>query len=115
MEITNAAKTLGALAQETRLTTFRLLVQHGSRGMPAGEIARALEVPHNTLSTHLNILVNAGLVDSRRESRSIIYSVNFRGVREMLGYLMQDCCQADENDCLAVLDRMFPECCSSNS
>ena len=76
-----------ALAQSSRLNAFRLLVTHGETGLAAGEIARQLDIPHNTLSSHLSILSNAGLVSSERRSRSIIYRVDFEGMRELLAFL----------------------------
>jgi len=83
---------LGALAQETRLDIFRLLVQRGPEGMPAGEIGARLRQPSTTMSFHLNQLRFAGLVSSRRQSRSIIYCANFRAMTDLLGYLMENCC-----------------------
>ncbi len=112
MDIIRAARTLGALSQESRLRAFRMLVQSGSDGIAAGKIADALGVPHNTMSTHLATLVNAGLVESRRESRSIIYSIDFEGTRELLSFLMEDCCQGNHDICLPVLDSLLPGCCN---
>lgn len=83
---------LGALAQETRLDIFRLLVQRGPEGMPAGEIGSRLGQPSPTMSFHLTQLRFAGLVSSRRESRSIIYSANFKAMTDLLGYLTENCC-----------------------
>lgn len=83
---------LGALAQETRLDIFRLLVQQGPEGMPAGEIGARLGQPSPTMSFHLNQLRFAGLVSSRRESRSIIYSANFKAMTDLIGYLTENCC-----------------------
>jgi len=83
---------LGALAQETRLEIFRLLVQKGPAGLPAGEIGERLGQPSPTLSFHLNQLRFAGLVTSRRESRSIIYAANFKAMNELLAYLTENCC-----------------------
>jgi len=83
---------LGALAQETRLDIFRLLVQKGPEGLPAGEIGTRLGQPSPTLSFHLNQLRFAGLVSSRRESRSIIYNANFRAMNDLLAYLTENCC-----------------------
>ncbi|HLW72005.1 MAG TPA: metalloregulator ArsR/SmtB family transcription factor [Candidatus Binataceae bacterium] len=83
---------LGALAQETRLDIFRLLVQKGPEGLPAGEIGTRLGQPSPTLSFHLNQLKFAGLVSSRRASRSIIYSANFKLMTALLGYLTENCC-----------------------
>src|SRR5277367_6966434 len=82
---------LGALAQETRLDIFRLLVQKGPEGLPAGEIGTRLRQPSPTMSFHLSQLRFAGLVSSRRESRSIIYSANFKAMTELLGYLTDNC------------------------
>ncbi len=83
---------LGALAQETRLDIFRLLVQRGPEGMPAGEIGARLGQPSPTMSFHLNQLRFASLVTSRRASRSIIYSANFKAMTDLLGYLTENCC-----------------------
>ena len=83
---------LGALAQETRLDIFRLLVQKGPEGLPAGDIGMRLGQPSPTMSFHLNQLRFAGLVSSRRESRSIIYIANFRVMGDLLGYLTENCC-----------------------
>ena len=111
MDISSALSAFGALSQESRLNAFRLLIRSGEDGMAAGDIARALEIPHNTLSTHLSILVKAGLVASRRESRSIIYSVDFDGTRALLSFLMEDCCQGNRELCAPVLDSLLPGCC----
>ncbi|WP_405226128.1 ArsR/SmtB family transcription factor [Lentisalinibacter sediminis] len=112
MEITAATRSLAALAQDSRLSTFRLLVRAGGEGMPAGAIAQALDIPHNTLSTHLATLTNAGLIRPRREGRSIIYSVNFDGTRALLGFLLEDCCQGAPEVCTPVLDSVLADCCS---
>ena len=99
MEPNAVIKRLSALAQESRLAVFRLLIKAGRDGIPAGEIARALEVTPNTLSAQLNILANAELVTSRRAGRSIIYAANYDGMSELLLYLMEDCCQARAEVC----------------
>eukprot|EP00494_Astrolonche_serrata_P013668 UN13792 len=104
---------LEALSQETRLDVFRLLVRTGPDGMPAGEIARAVEIPHNTLSTHLAVLSNAGLLKSHRVSRSIIYSVDFEGMRSLLSFLLEDCCQGNPDFCEPVLNDLLAGCCKS--
>jgi ArsR family transcriptional regulator len=83
---------LGALSQETRLDIFRLLVQKGPAGLPAGEIGTRLGQPSPTMSFHLNQLRFAGLVSSRRESRSIIYSANFKTMNDLIAYLTENCC-----------------------
>ncbi len=113
MDISSTVKSLGALAQESRLNAFRLLVRSGSDGLAAGEIARRLDIPHNTLSSHLAILVNAGLVNSHRESRSIIYNIDFDGTRALLSFLMEDCCQTRPEICAPVLDSLLPGCCTT--
>src|SRR6202451_1077467 len=83
---------LGALSQETRLDIFRLLVQKGPEGLPAGEIGTRLGQPSPTMSFHLNQLRFAGMVTSRRESRSIIYTANFKAMNDLLAYLTENCC-----------------------
>jgi DNA-binding transcriptional ArsR family regulator len=93
MEIQNAVHVLDALAQETRLEVFRLLVQAGSEGLAAGEIAEELGVPSATLSFHLKELKGAGIVDCQREGRSLIYSPNFALMNELLGFLTKHCCR----------------------
>ncbi len=97
-----AIKRLSALAQESRLGVFRLLVKAGRDGVPAGEIARILEITPNTLSAQLTILANAELVTSRRDGRSIIYAANYDGMSELLLYLMEDCCQGRPEVCAPV-------------
>jgi DNA-binding transcriptional ArsR family regulator len=92
METTSAVAALSALAHEGRLEIFRLLVKAGDPGLPAGEIARATGVLPNTLSSNLNILSAAGLATSRREGRSIIYAAAYDRMRELLAFLMEDCC-----------------------
>ncbi len=92
MKKSSVVAALGALAQDTRLDIFRLLVQKGPEGLPAGEIGERLRQPSPTLSFHLNQLRFSGLVTSRRESRSIIYSANFKAMNELLAYLTDNCC-----------------------
>ena len=92
MKKSTAIAALAALAQETRLEIFRLLVQKGPAGLPAGAIGERLGQPSPTLSFHLNQLRFAGLVTSRRESRSIIYAANFKAMNGLLAYLTENCC-----------------------
>jgi DNA-binding transcriptional ArsR family regulator len=99
MEANTAIKRLAALAQDSRLAVFRLLIKAGPAGVPAGEIARALEITPNTLSAQLTILANAGLVTSRRDGRSIIYAAGYDSMSELLVYLMEDCCQGRPEVC----------------
>jgi len=92
MKIKDATPKLAALAQETRLSIFRLLIEAGHDGLAAGDIAAALDVPAPTLSFHLAQLTHAGLLERRRRSRSIVYTVDFEGVQGLFQYLMADCC-----------------------
>ncbi len=91
METSQAIAALGALAQETRLAIFRLLVERGPEGMAAGAIAERLRIPAATLSFHLAQLGHAGLVAPRRESRSLIYSANFANMNALVAYLTENC------------------------
>lgn len=96
---------LNALAQETRLDIFRYLVEASPHGVPAGQIGERLNVPWATLSFHLKTLQHAGLLERKRESRSIIYSVNFTTMDAVMGYLMENCCQGHPEACgLAARD-----------
>ena len=104
MELTAAVQRLSALAQESRLAVFRLLVKAGPEGVPAGEIARALDITPNTLSAQLNILSNAGLIASRRDGRSIIYAADFERMGGLLVYLMEDCCQGRPEVCAPLAE-----------
>jgi ArsR family transcriptional regulator len=99
METSTAVKRLSALSQENRLAVFRLLVKAGPAGVPAGEIARTLEITPNTLSAQLTVLANAGLVTGRRDGRSIIYAAGYDSMSELLVYLMEDCCQCRPEVC----------------
>lgn len=99
MKLPAAVDALSALAQEHRLAVFRLLVRIGPEGLAAGEIARELGVRPNTLSTHLTILGHAGLIRSRREGRSMIYSADYDGMRNLLGFLVADCCAGRPEIC----------------
>ena len=104
MELNAAVQRLSALAQESRLAVFRLLVKAGREGVPAGEIARALDITPNTLSAQLNILSNAGLIASRRDGRSIIYAADFDAMSGLLVYLMEDCCQGRPEVCTPMAE-----------
>ncbi|SJM90940.1 ArsR/SmtB family transcription factor [Crenothrix polyspora] len=92
MKLNIAVKALAAIAQETRLSLFRLLVQTGESGLPAGLIAKELNIPNATLSFHLKELSNAGLITARQESRFIYYAANFAAMNELLGFLTENCC-----------------------
>jgi DNA-binding transcriptional ArsR family regulator len=99
MEKIAAIAALAALAQESRLDIFRLLVQAGTGGLPAGQIAERLGMPANTLSFHLNQLRHAGLITFRRESRSLIYAAEYAAMNDLLAYLTENCCQGDTANC----------------
>ena len=92
MDSPSAISALGALAQEHRLALFRLLVQAGAEGMPAGAIAEALGVPNSSLSFHLAQLSRAGLIGQERRHRSLIYRADFAAMNALLGYLTENCC-----------------------
>lgn len=104
MLLPQAVDALSALAHGHRLAVFRLLVRAGTSGLPAGEIAREVGVLPNTLSTHLTILGHAGLIRPRREGRSIIYSADYDGMRELLGFLVSDCCAGRPEMCAQLVD-----------
>lgn len=99
MHAPQAVEALSALAQESRLAIFRLLVKTGPGGMPAGEIALAIGVHPSTLSTHLAILGRAGLLTSRRDRRSIIYTARYESMRALLDFLVADCCDGHAEIC----------------
>ncbi len=99
METTEAVKALAALAQESRLDVFRLLVRRGPAGIPAGELSEKLRIPPATMSFHLKELSNAGLITSRREGRSIIYSADYAQMQKLMGFLLQNCCQDNGGKC----------------
>lgn len=92
MDMSRALSAFGALGQETRLQTVRLLVRAGCCGLRAGQIAAHLGIRHNLMSNHLNILSRAGLVRSERSGRTIVYRADFDALRALVGYLVNDCC-----------------------
>jgi len=95
MILSEAAIMFDALSQESRLGAFRLLVEAGEQGLPAGAISDALGTPHNSMSFHLTHLCNAGLVSSHREGRSIIYQANFDQIRDLIAFMVKDCCSRE--------------------
>ncbi len=111
MEPHDAVKRLSALAQEARLSVFRLLVKAGPEGMPAGEIARSLATAPNTLSAQLLILSNAGLIRARRDGRSIIYAVDFEAMSALLVFLTEDCCGGRSEICAPLAAIAQRRCC----
>lgn len=106
MEMMNALAAFQALGQSSRLAVFRLLVQTGPDGLPAGEIARQLDLRANTLSTQLAILQAAGLIQPTRDGRSIVYAADMTALRGLLTWLLQDCCGGAPDLCAPVLDQI---------
>ena len=111
MEIKTAVTSLAALAQETRLSIFRLLVEAGPEGVAAGRISESLEVPAATLSFHLKELARAGLVSTRHERQFIYYAVDFEHMAELMTFLTQNCCQGMPEKCLSVVETALGRCC----
>ncbi len=111
MDISTAVDALSALAQPTRLLVFRTLVNNEPDGLAAGEIAKQLDVPHNTMSTHLGILTRVGLITPQRHSRSLIYRVHLPAVRELVLYLLRDCCGGKPELCAPLIDDLS-SCCT---
>jgi ArsR family transcriptional regulator, arsenate/arsenite/antimonite-responsive transcriptional repressor len=108
MEIIEAVGALSALAQTTRMETFRLLVSREPDGVPAGELARLVAVPQNTMSTHLAILARAGLARGERHSRTIIYRADLEGFREVALFLINDCCGGRPDLCGSLIAHLAP-------
>ncbi|MET0587939.1 MAG: metalloregulator ArsR/SmtB family transcription factor [Novosphingobium sp.] len=104
MLLPEAVESLSALAHGHRLAVFRLLVQAGADGLSAGDVAREVGVLPNTLSTHFTILGHAGLIRSRREGRSVIYSADYEGMAELLGFLVADCCAGRPEICAPLVE-----------
>ena len=102
MESEQAILALAALAQTTRLSVFRLLVKHEPEGLAAGDIAKAIAVPQNTMSAHLAILARAGLVISERKSRSIIYRANLPAFQDLTSFMVEDCCGRRADLCAPI-------------
>lgn len=110
MDNESAIASLGALAQGTRLDVFRLLVRNAPDGMAAGEVARQLGVPQNTMSAHLGILARAGIVRAERHSRSIVYRADLDGLRALTLFLVKDCCAGSPELCAPLLAELAPSC-----
>lgn len=101
---------LAALGQETRLDVFRLLVKAGPEGLPAGEIGERLGTVQNTTSAHLKVLTHAGLIRSEREGRTIRYAADMIGFRDLLAFLMEDCCDGAPELCRPVIEAVTCRC-----
>jgi DNA-binding transcriptional ArsR family regulator len=102
MKIASAVEALAALAQESRLLVFRLLVQAGKEGVAAGALGEELGVPPATLSFHLKTLTHAGLIKSRSEGRYVIYTANYAEMDKLIAYLTEHCCAGDATQCAPV-------------
>jgi DNA-binding transcriptional ArsR family regulator len=111
MEIKTAVPALAALAQETRLAIYRLLVEAGPEGVAAGRIGEALEIPAATLSFHLKELARAGLISSRHDKQFIYYAVDFERMAELMTFLTENCCQGMPQACLTVVETALGSCC----
>jgi ArsR family transcriptional regulator len=110
-----ALAALAALGQPTRLAVFRLLVRHEPDGLAAGAVAAAVGGPHNTLSTHLAILARAGLVRATRDGRSIVYRADLAGMRQLVAFLLADCCDGRPEVCGPIGDLLAGCRCSPNA
>jgi ArsR family transcriptional regulator, arsenate/arsenite/antimonite-responsive transcriptional repressor len=110
MEIENVVLALAALAQSTRLEVFRLLVKHEPEGLAAGDIARSLAIPQNTMSSHLAVLSRAGLVSAQRFGRSIVYRADLACLRTVLVFMLKDCCDGRPEICAPLIEDLAP-CC----
>lgn len=111
MDTNDVVDALSALAQPTRLGVFRLLMKAGLNGLPAGAIADAVGVPGNTMSTHLAILARAGLVTPRRQGRSIIYTASLAETRDLLSFLVDNCCGGHPEICAPLIEIADRTCC----
>ena len=110
MDLKEAATALAALAQETRLAIFRLLVEAGPEGVPAGQLADALEVPPATLSFHLKELSHAGLVQARPQGRFVFYSADFERMAGLMTFLTRNCCKGMPHECLTTVETALSRC-----
>lgn len=110
MEYEDAVLALAALAQPTRLEVFHLLVRHEPNGLAAGEIAKSLTVPQNTMSSHLAVLSRAGLVSAERLGRSIVYRAELSRLRAVMLFMLRDCCDGRPEICAPLIEELSP-CC----
>jgi DNA-binding transcriptional ArsR family regulator len=108
----HALSALAALGQPTRLSIFRLLMRRAPDGLPAGAIAETIGCPHNTLSTHLSILARSGLVRGTRDGRSIVYRADVDGMRNLIGFLVTDCCEGHPELCNLEGALRVDACCA---
>ncbi len=111
MDESIAIETLSALAHETRLAAFRLLLKAAPGELPAGDIAGRLGIVQNTMSSHLAILVRTGLISGRRDGRNMFYQAEPAAMRTLLAWLMDDCCQGNSEICAPLLDLVSCNSC----
>jgi DNA-binding transcriptional ArsR family regulator len=112
MESKDAVRALAALAQETRLSIFRMLVEAGPQGVPAGQISGTLAVGSTTLSFHLKELTHAALISARQDGRFIYYSADFERMAALMSYLTRNCCRGMPEKCLTVMETALDSCCA---
>lgn len=110
MDTKSALSALSALGQDTRLEAFRLLVKAGEGGIPAGEIATRLSTLQNTMSAHLKVLDQAGLVQAERDGRIVRYAADMTRFRDLLAFLLEDCCNGEPALCRPVIDAVTCDC-----
>lgn len=101
-----ALASFNALSQPTRLDVFRLLIKAGHEGMSAGAIGKKLNIRQNTMSTHLSILAQTPLIYNQRDGRTIRYFADYKGIRDLMTFLMQDCCGDNEEICAPILETL---------
>lgn len=106
MDNLTATAAFSALSQPTRLEVFRLLIKAGTDGLLSGEIGETLDVRQNTMSTNLNILLRAGLIRNEREGRTVRYFADMDGIRQLLDFLLQDCCGGSRDACRPIIDSL---------
>ncbi|MDX6752398.1 metalloregulator ArsR/SmtB family transcription factor [Geminicoccaceae bacterium 1502E] len=110
MDTETAIGAFAALAQSSRLEAFRLLVRHEPNGLAAGEVARLLAVPQNTMSSHLSVLARAGLVTAERSGRTIRYRADLGRLRALMLFFLRDCCDGRAELCGPLLADLLPAC-----
>lgn len=106
MDINNALEALAAISQSSRLEIFRLLIKAGDEGLAAGEIAQAIDGRQNTTSTNLAILARSGLIKATRDGRNIFYRTDYEAMRDLIAFLLEDCCGGRPDICAPLLQSL---------